>query len=83
MTTPEDHLLREAARKIRDGFLRQMASDPDMADARRGFYSLLLVIFKSMREAGWPMIHALVMLATMAWLTMNDTPPPPEPPREE
>ncbi len=78
----DDDLLREAARRIREGHLRFVAIDPDMVDARKNFYAVLLIVFRSMADAGWSRFNALVLVGTMAWLTMNDIPPPPEPPQE-
>ena len=82
MSTPEDNLLREAARRIREANLRQLEDNEDVLDELRAFYGTALVQYRAMIEAGFSRINALVMIATMAWLTINDNQSRERPPEE-
>ncbi len=80
MSTPEDNLLREAARKIREANLRQLENNKDVLDELRAFYGLMLIHHRTLIEAGFSRINALLVVGTMIWLTINDNPQqrPPE-----
>lgn len=70
MSTPEDHILREAARRIRETNLRQLENNKDVLDELRAFYGMMLIHHRILIEAGFSRINALVVVGMMIWLTI-------------